>query len=113
MYATTSVSTQKITVVRPTGSISAANAATFRAELNVALESDAQSPLLVDMEQVEFLDSAGLMVLVNALSRTQKTNRKFGLCSVSAPIKMIFELTQLERVFEIYENSRDFEAAIV
>lgn len=113
MYANVSVSAkEEITVVRPIGPINAANAAAFRDELNLAMESASNCPLLVDMQQVEFLDSAGLMVLVSALSRTQQANQKFGLCSVSAAIKMIFELTQLERVFEIYENRAAFEAAI-
>lgn len=112
MYATVAVSSKNISVVQPEGPISAANAAKFRAELSLAVESGSQDPLLVDLQKVEFLDSAGLMVLVNALSRTQKVNRKFGLCSVSPAITMIFELTQLERVFEIYENRAAFEAAV-
>ena len=112
MYATVSVSPKEITVVQPTGPINAANAATFRDELNVAVESTTNCPLLVNMQKVEFLDSAGLMVLVSTLSRAQQANQKFGLCSVSPAIQMIFELTQLERVFEIYETQADFEAAI-
>ena len=111
MYATIAVSSKKITVVQPEGPINAANAAEFRTKLNLAHESSSDSPLLVDMEKVDFLDSAGLMVLVNSLSRSQKANRKFGLCSVCPTIKMIFELTQLERVFEVYENRAAFEEA--
>ncbi len=112
MYATVCASAKKITVVQPEGSISAANAAAFRSELYQAVESATDSPLLVDMQKVEFLDSAGLMVLVTALSRAQKVQRKFGLCSVAPAIKMIFELTQLERVFELYESRAAFAAAI-
>lgn len=112
MYATVCASAKEITVVQPSGPINAANAAAFRSELHQAVESATDSPLLVDMEKVEFLDSAGLMVLVTALSRAQKVQRKFGLCSVDPAIKMIFELTQLERVFELHESRAAFEAAI-
>jgi anti-anti-sigma factor len=112
MYATVCASAKEITVVQPEGPINAANAAAFRAELYQAVESATSSPLLVDMQKVDFLDSAGLMVLVSALSRAQKVQRKFGLCSVAPAIKMIFELTQLERVFELHESLAAFEAAI-
>lgn len=112
MYATVCASAKEITVIQPSGPINAANVTAFRTELYQAVEDASDAPLLVDMQKVEFLDSAGLMVLVTALSRAQKAQRKFGLCGVAPAIKMIFELTQLEKVFEIYENRAAFEAAI-
>ncbi|MDM9380909.1 STAS domain-containing protein [Chlorogloeopsis sp. ULAP01] len=94
----------KITVIRPQGSLNAANALEFERNLTAALTQNDNSFLLVDLEQVESLDSAGLMALVSALKLAQNLGQRFTLCSVSPSIRIIFELTQLDRVFEILES---------
>lgn len=99
------------TVICPQGFVNAANAAALQNQLAIAVESTQNSALLIDMRDVESLDSAGLMVLVSTLSLAQTQNKRFSLCSISASIRIIFELTQLDRVFEIFENLAAFEAA--
>ncbi|MBF2003963.1 STAS domain-containing protein [Chlorogloeopsis fritschii PCC 9212] len=94
----------QITVIRPQGSLNAANALEFERNLTTALTKNSNSFLLVDLEQVESLDSAGLMALVSALKLAQSLGQRFSLCSLSPSIRIIFELTQLDRVFEILES---------
>jgi anti-sigma B factor antagonist len=82
------------------GHVSAASAPDFQEQLTMMVNSDATS-ILVDMSQVESFDSAGLMVLVSALSLAQSLDKQFSLCSVPASARIMLELTQLDRVFEI------------
>lgn len=89
-------------IMRPIGHINASNAYSFQEELTAAVEANIS--ILVDLSQVESLDSAGLMALVSALSLAQQSSKRFSLCGVSASIRIIFELTQLDRVFEILED---------
>lgn len=102
----------QITVVRPQGYLNAATVGEFQIQLNEALANPDLSALLVDLGKVEFLDSAGLLTLVSSLKRAKSLNKRFSLCSVSSPIRMIFELSQLDRVFETFDNAADFESAI-
>lgn len=97
------------TVLRPTGHLNAANVHEFRAQLQTALSAPDSTALLVDLEQVEFLDSAGLISLVSGLKQAQTLNRQFSLCAVNPAVRMVLELSQLDRVFEIYENATTFE----
>jgi anti-sigma B factor antagonist len=90
-----------VSVIRPQGHVNAANAAELQHQLNQVLLSAETTALQVDMGQVESLDSAGLMVLVAGLSVAQRLDKQFSLCAVSASIRIIFELTQLDRVFDI------------
>ncbi len=99
-------------VVRPQGHVNAANASTLQDQLTIVVKSEQTSALLVDMQNVESLDSAGLMVLVSTLSLAQRQHKRFSLCSISASIRIIFELTQLDDIFEIFEDSAAFEATI-
>jgi anti-sigma B factor antagonist len=101
----------KITVISPQGCLSAKNALEVETNLTKALAQDGVSILLVNLEYVESLDSAGLMALVSALKLAQKLGRRLSLCSLSPSLKIIFELTQVDRIFEIYEGKEAFEAA--
>lgn len=101
----------KITVIRPQGCLNAYNAWEFERELAKALTQDGISLLLVDLEDLGSLDSAGLMALVSALKLAGSLGRSFQLCSVSPSIRIIFELTQLDRVFEIWEGEPELAAA--
>jgi anti-sigma B factor antagonist len=93
-----------ITVIRPHGCLNATNALEFERDLTTALAQDDVSILLVDLAGVESLDSSGLMALVSALKLAQSLGRNFRLYSVSPSIRIIFELTQLDGVFEIFED---------
>ncbi|MBD2164514.1 STAS domain-containing protein [Calothrix membranacea FACHB-236] len=91
----------KVTVIRPQGCLNAANALEFERDLTTALTQDDTSILLVDLAAIESLDSAGLMALVSALKLAGSLGRSLQLGSVSPSIRIIFELTQLDQVFEI------------
>lgn len=95
----------KFTVVKPQSSITAANAHLFELELTTALNQDPHytSTLLVDLEQVEFLDRAGLMALISSCKLAQILGIRFSLCSISPSLRIIIELTQLDNVFEIFD----------
>jgi anti-sigma B factor antagonist len=106
-----SILDSNLTIIQPSGHINASNAAEFKQQLKKALASDRKC-VLVDMQRVESLDSAGLMSLVSALSMAGNLNRRFSICSVPPSIQIIFELTQLDRVFEIFESREAFNAAL-
>ena len=102
----------QIKVIQPEGRINASNAPEFEYQLTAAVLSPENDCLLVDLGKVDFLDSAGLMILVSGFNLSKRLNRRFTLCSVLPSVQMIFELTQLDRVFEIFENRNSFELAI-
>jgi anti-anti-sigma factor len=97
-----------ITVIRPLGHLNAATVKDFGYQLSTAI-SDSEVGVVVDLAEVTFIDSAGLMALVSGLKQARKLQKRFSICSVSAGIRMILELSQLDRVFEIVENVESFE----
>ncbi|MFQ3616262.1 MAG: STAS domain-containing protein [Cyanobacteriota bacterium] len=105
------VYTSEITVVEPVGALNAANAALFQRQLATLLASDCSS-VLVDLSQVETLDSAGLMVLISAQTSAHQRQKRFGICGVSPSIRIIFEVTQLDRAFTLFESRADYERSL-
>lgn len=94
------------TIIQPQGHINATNAAVLQQQLADTVTGQEYDSLLVDMSQVESLDSAGLMALVTTLTLAQRLNKRFSLFGVSPSVRIVFELTQLDRVFEILDGQR-------
>lgn len=59
---------------------------------------------VIDLAQVDFMDSSGLVALVTGLKAARQSGCRLVLCNVQPPVRLIFELTQLDSVFEIFEN---------
>lgn len=101
----------RMTVIQPSGHINAENATTLKHQLAEVVSSQECSSLLVDMSQVESLDSTGLMVFVSTLTLTQQLDKQFGLVNISPSVRIIFELTQLDQVFKVFDNYPMLSAA--
>lgn len=100
----------QLTIIQPNGHLNASNAGEFQRQLATAVGSQ-QDAVLVDMHRVESLDSAGLMALVSALSLAQNLKKRFSICCIAPSIRIIFELTQLDGAFEIFESRKAFMLA--
>jgi anti-anti-sigma factor len=59
---------------------------------------------IIDMTHVSFIDSAGLGVLVSALKSARTKGCKLVLCNLSASAKLLLEITQLDKVFEVFDE---------
>lgn len=99
-------------VIRPNSCLNATNAVEFQRQVTTAVAQERHNIVVVDLEQVESLDSAGLMALVYSLRLAQALDRRFSICSVSPSIRIIFELTQLDKVFEMFESVASLEAKL-
>lgn len=97
---------------KPTGFINAANIERFQDELRRAINDKKVTTILVNMKGVEFLDSNGLISLLQAYKAAQSRKQRFSICSLSPSVRIIFELSQLDQVFEIFENQSAFEESL-
>ncbi len=69
-----------------------------------AIAAEEHDVWVIDMTQVDFVDSSGLFALVAGLRSAREQRCRFAICNVKATVKLIFEITQLDRVFEIFES---------
>jgi anti-sigma B factor antagonist len=88
------------------GSLDLATAPTVRAALLDAIEK-AHHNLIVDLSQLEFLDSTGLGVLIGAHRRTAERNGSFRLVISDGPISRLLNITGLIAVFSVYHSLDD------
>ncbi|BAU65825.1 anti-sigma-factor antagonist [Stanieria sp. NIES-3757] len=97
-----------IEIIEPTGILDGTKAQEFRQKINESIESGADI-ILVDFNNVTFMDSSGLGALVLSLKSVRAAGAKLFLCSINEQIRMLFELTSMDRVFEIFPSREDVE----
>jgi anti-sigma B factor antagonist len=64
---------------------------------------DGIATLLINMRDVTFMDSRGLRVLVCLLRTLKPHGIGVAVCSLSPQVKVLFEITSMHRLFEIYD----------
>jgi anti-sigma B factor antagonist len=78
----------------------------LREAMTAAIDGGATS-LIVDLSDATFVDSMTLGVLLGAVKRLRPHGGKVAVVCVSPHIRRIFEITLLDRVFEIHETLDD------
>jgi anti-sigma B factor antagonist len=68
------------------------------------VDVDGASHWVLDMTQVEFIDSAGLVALMAMLQAAVEAGVGFYLCGLKPQVKLILEITQLDRVFQVVDS---------
>jgi anti-sigma B factor antagonist len=101
---------QAHTVLEVGGEIDVYTAPQLRERL-IELVEGGKAHIVVDMEQVEFLDSTGLGVLVGGLKRVRAHDGSLALVCAQERILKIFRITGLEKVFGIFPTVEEAVAA--
>ena len=58
--------------------------------------------ICVNLTDVNFLDSSALSTLVQGLKHCRESGGDLVLCCLTQPVRVIFELTRLDKAFRIY-----------
>jgi anti-sigma B factor antagonist len=87
-------------IVALDGEVDVYTAPALRERLIEASESGCET-VVVDMRDVDFIDSSGLGVLVSALKRVREHDGQLRIVTAKEPILKIFRITGLDRVFEL------------
>jgi anti-sigma B factor antagonist len=80
-------------------------------ELYALVERDGVRELLLDFKNVEFLSSAALNKLIILDKKVKKSSGRLKLCNLEPGIREVFNITQLNQLFEIKDTVQDALAA--
>jgi len=81
-------------VIALAGELDLANAGTAERALDAVLADDS-TPVVVDMRELEFIDSTGIALLVSTLSRDEKQGRVSFIPSEAPTVTRVLKLTGL------------------
>lgn len=91
------------TVVRVGGEIDAFSAPTLRERLEAEINAG-HTHLVVDLEDVSFMDSSGLSALIGGLAAARSRNGSLSLAGPGERILRVLTITGLTDVFEIFSS---------
>ncbi len=88
------------------GEVDVYTAPLLRQEIMDQVDSGVKT-LLVDLNKVEYLDSTGLGILIGGVKRLKEQGGSLRLIGPSARITRIFEITGLNKIFDVYATEAD------
>jgi len=94
-----------VIIIALNGRLDAASAPDAESELNTISNSEVK--LLIDLENLEYISSAGLRVLLVTAKQIRRNSGKMCICSLSETVSEVFEISGFSSIFDIAENREE------
>jgi anti-sigma B factor antagonist len=95
-----------VAVVVPAGTqLDASTVAEFKNNVTPVLEAHAQ--VVFNLSRLEFVDSSGLGALLSCWRQLQAKEGDLVLCGISKPVRALFELVRMHRLFHIFDTQEE------
>ena len=96
-------------VIQPKGILDSVNTNNLRRDILDTINEEVKI-ILLDLRDITFMNSSGLGALVATLKAVKAEGAELALCSLSDQVRIIFELSRMERIFQVFEDVKEFEA---
>jgi anti-sigma B factor antagonist len=91
-------------VVRVNGDVDLYNVGDLKRSVFELIDEGEVQSLIIDMANVNYIDSSGVGALVAAQKKMKTSGGKFGLMSLTEDVLNILKLATLDQFFKIYES---------
>ncbi len=101
-----SVNTQALdgaVLVCPRGDVDMSRSPVLRQTLH-DVQSRKPRRVVVDLAEVDYMDSSGLATLVEAMRAAKASNTRMVLCGMNDKVRAIFEIARLHHFFTIVDS---------
>lgn len=95
-----------ITVLAPEGRIDTTTSSSFDDVVRRTIEGGAKR-IVVDMEGVEYISSAGLRVFLLLAKRMRDLSGRLVVCGMTQPVKQVFQLAGFLPLFTVTAGRQD------
>jgi anti-anti-sigma factor len=97
-------------IAKTDGRIDGTNAREFQTELDAAID-DSERAVILNMEELSYISSAGLRVILLTAKNMRNQNARFAVCSLSDPIREVFEISGFDKIISIHASQAEALAA--
>ena len=92
-------------VVLPGAQLDAGNAKEFKRDVAPLIEPCKK--VIFDLGELRFVDSSGLGAMLSCLRQLNAKGGDLKLCAMTKPVRALFELVRMHRIFEIHASRSD------
>ncbi len=100
-----------VTVIELSGNVMGGPDATALNEQIHKLLDAGTKKVVIDLHEVQFVNSSGLGMLIGSLNTMRKAGGDLKLARASKKVQALIEVTKLHHVFDIHESIADAVAA--
>ncbi|MFC1467859.1 STAS domain-containing protein [Verrucomicrobiota bacterium] len=94
-----------IGIVKASGQLTAASTDAFHEQVSSWQEVEGEVvSFVLDMSDVDFIDSAGLGALIVTLKRATERGGDMKISNLQKKPRMVFQITRAHKIFEIYDT---------
>jgi anti-anti-sigma factor len=101
----------KFVLFQPCGRLDLEGGITLRQQLG-DIKPNCHTLWIVDLNYVDFIDSSGLLALVVSLNFAIENQCRLVLCNLHPSVKLVFEITRLDQVFEMIDATNETELSV-
>jgi len=94
-------------IVRLEGELDHHTSEMVREKIETELDKGIVNNLLFNLEQLSFMDSSGLGMMLGRYKKISQFNGKMSLCSVQPSVYKIFELSGMFKILPVYDNESE------
>lgn len=76
----------------------------FKEKITDLITSQSASNLVINLQQIQFVDSSGLGAFLAILKYIRSRGGEMKLSAMSKPVRMIFELVAMHKIFDIFDS---------
>lgn len=91
--------TAPLTIIKPAGVLDGVKANQLCHQVSELLASG-NNFVMLDLADVNFIDSSGLGALIIALKMVRTAGGDLYLCSIAEPVRSLLSMTRMDRLFE-------------
>ncbi len=98
-------------IARPAGRLDSFTAGEFQEAVEAAME-DTDRALILDFQDVPYISSAGLLVILVTARTLQGNGGALALCSLATPVREVFAISGFDAIIPIHTSCNDALAAV-
>lgn len=99
----------QVKVLQPVGILNSVSSQELLQQFSDCLKGKPQL-ILVNLQSVDFIDSSGLGTLVSMHTRMRLAGGKLCLCSLNDQAKSLFDISDMDRILEVFDTAAEFYA---
>ena len=88
---------------KPVGRLDGTTSRKFEDDLKLSIGDD-RCNVLLDLSEIQYISSAGLRAILLITKSVTSKGDKLALCSLTNPVKEVFEISGFDRIIPIYDT---------
>lgn len=91
--------------------LDSSNAGSFNEELDSVTDPTSRA-VVIDMQSLDYISSAGLRAIMQAVRKMQQQGGSLALCSLSSDVRAVFQTSGFDQLIDIHPSRAEAVAAV-